>query len=231
MRNILSALAASAALLSITALAVPASAATTTIAQATAAPSDAMKGDAMKGDAMKGGAMKGDAMAADHGRFGGTVDSGKPKLQLTLATIVAGGGPANYKTTTLLGVLAGPKLNAEVASLSKKFGKPAVGQFIKTFDFVIADSLKIVTAAKVPLPKTPAPNPKNGKALAAALYTAGVDPSAGFNVEYMLDHLVTHPVHVQVMKDIDAKYGLAADASYHAVLTQAMSDLKAVYGL
>jgi hypothetical protein len=37
------------------------------------------------------------------------------------------------------------------------------------------------------------PDPKDGKALA-------------------LDTLVTHPVHMQVMKDIDAKFGRAADA-------------------
>jgi hypothetical protein len=42
---------------------------------------------------------------------------------------------------------------------------------------------------------------------------------------------VTHPVHVQVMKDIDAKYGPGADAAYHAVTLQIFQDLKAVYGL
>jgi len=32
-----------------------------------------------------------------------------------------------------------------------------------------------------------------------------------------------------VMKDIDAKWGIAADADYHAILTQAMTDLASVY--
>jgi hypothetical protein len=31
------------------------------------------------------------------------------------------------------------------------------------------------------------------------------------------------------MSDIDAKYGLAADAQYHAILTTAMKDLAAGY--
>jgi hypothetical protein len=89
-----------------------------------------------------------------------------------------------------------------------------------------------VTAAKVALPDTPSPSPTDGKALAAALYTLGVNPDTKtFDVEYMLDGLVTHPIHVAVMNDIDAKYGKPADANYHAVLTQAMTDLKAVYGL
>jgi hypothetical protein len=33
------------------------------------------------------------------------------------------------------------------------------------------------------------------------------------------------------MDDIDAKYGLPADADYHVVLTQAMKDLASVYHL
>ncbi|HEY9179072.1 MAG TPA: hypothetical protein VIO32_00025, partial [Candidatus Baltobacteraceae bacterium] len=66
--------------------------------------------------------------------------------------------------------------------------------------------------------------------LAAALWGAG-QTGTGFNVEVMLDRAVSHPIHVQVMKDIDAKYGIAADADYHAILNTAMHDLAAVYDL
>jgi hypothetical protein len=163
-------------------------------------------------------------------RFGGANYCGAPKLTNTLSLIVAGGGPSHFSTVTAFGVLADGKASAEEAKLIKQYGKPAFGQYIKTFDFVISDALAIVTKAKVPLPKTPDPDPKDGKALAAALYADGVGPN-GFSVEYMLDHLVTHPVHVQVMKDIDAKYGLSADAAYHVVTLQIFQDLKAVYGL
>jgi hypothetical protein len=97
---------------------------------------------------------------------------------------------------------------------------------------VIADSLRLVKANGIALPASPDPDPKDGKALSAALYTAGVDTSTGtYNVEYMLDNLVSHPIHVQVMKDIDAKYGVAADANYHIALLQVMKDLKAAYSL
>jgi len=47
----------------------------------------------------------------------------------------------------------------------------------------------------------------------------------------MLDRAVSHPIHDQVMTAIDKKFGLAADADYHAVLDQAMRDLATVYGL
>jgi hypothetical protein len=181
------------------------------------------------------------AFAADPGmgdmktsgaRFGGSVSTSAPNLQTTLALVIAGGGPADYKTTTLVGVLAGPNANAEVAKLTKQYGAPTVKEFITTFDFVIADALRLVKENGIALPATPTPDPTDGKALSAALYTAGVDSTTGtYNVEYMLDSLVSHPLHVQIMKDIDAKYGVKADATYHIALLQVMQDLKAAYSL
>ncbi|MGH7708615.1 MAG: hypothetical protein ACREM6_11950 [Vulcanimicrobiaceae bacterium] len=157
--------------------------------------------------------------------------TGGPDLPVTLSMIVAGGGPSDFDSVKLVGVLAGAKTAAEVAKLKKPFGAENVGSFLKVFNFVVSDSLAKVTAAKVALPSTPNPDPKDGKALSAALYKLGVNSQGKFNVEYMLDGLVSHPIHVAVMNDIDAKFGRAADANYHVVLTQAMEDLKAVYGL
>jgi hypothetical protein len=164
-------------------------------------------------------------------RFSGPgVYTGAPALPVTLSMVIAGGGPNNFQTTTLVGTLAGAKAGPEVASLTKKFGATKVGNFVKVFNFVVADSLKIVTEKKIALPKTPSPDPQDGKALAAALWGAG-QTGEGFNVEVMLDRAVSHGIHDQVMTDIDGKYGLAADADYHAVLNQAMHDLASVYGL
>ncbi|HYW54449.1 MAG TPA: hypothetical protein VE826_10790 [Dongiaceae bacterium] len=171
------------------------------------------------------------AAGAAKARFSdAAVYSGAPDLPLTLSMIVAGGGPAHFKSTTLVGTLAGAQTKAEVAKLTKQFGAKQVSSFLTVFDFVVADSLKIVTQKKIPLPKQPKPNPKDGKALSAALYTAGV-ANGDYNVENMLDHLVSHPIHVQVMDDIDKKYGRDADGNYHAILTQAVLDLKAAYKL
>jgi len=165
-------------------------------------------------------------------RFSGgcCVYTGAPALKVTLSMVEAGGGPKDFSTVTLLKVLTGTLFDAEVAKLTKEYGKDQVAQFLKTFDFVVNDSLRIVTEKKVALPSAPEPNPKDGKALAAALWSAG-QTGEGFNVEVMLDRAVSHPIHVQVMKDIDAKYGLAADAQYHAILTTAMKDLAAAYHL
>jgi len=160
-----------------------------------------------------------------------TVYTGAPALQTTLSMVIAGGGPSAFSSTKLVGVLAGDKTQAEVQSLTQKFGADNVKSFLNVFNFVVNDSLKYVTEAKIALPSSPSPDPKDGKALAAALYKLGITPAGTYDVEYMLDGLVSHDIHVKVMNDIDAKYGTSADANYHAVLTQAMSDLKSVYGL
>ncbi len=163
-------------------------------------------------------------------RFSGSccVYTGAPALEVTLSMVMAGGGPKDFSTVTLLKKLAGSHFDAEVAKLTKEYGKEQVGQFLKTFDFVVNDSLKIVTEKKVALPSKPSPDPSDGPALAGALWAAG-QTGDGFNVEVMLDRAVSHPIHLQVMGDIDSKYGLAADAQYHTILTTAMKDLAAAY--
>lgn len=165
-------------------------------------------------------------------RFSGSccVYTGAPALQVTLSMVEAGGGPSHFQTVTLLKTLAGSKFDAEVAKLTKQYGKDQVGQFLKTFDLVVSDSLRIVTEKKIALPSKPNPDPHNGEALAGALWAAG-QTGEGYNVEVMLDRAVSHPIHLQVMGDIDNKYGLAADAQYHAILTTAMKDLAAAYHL
>ena len=94
-------------------------------------------------------------------RFAGSccVYTGKPALQVTLSMIEAGGGPKNFQTVALLKTLTGSKFDAEVAKLTKEYGKDQVGQFLKTFDFVVSDSLRMVTMKKVALPGTPSPDP------------------------------------------------------------------------
>jgi hypothetical protein len=163
-------------------------------------------------------------------RFSGPgVYTGQPALPVTLSMIMAGGGPSDFKTITLVKMLAGDKTDAEVASLTQKFGADKVANFVTVFPFVVSDALKIAKEKGVAMPSAPNPDPKNGEALAGALWAAG-QTGMGFSVEVMLDRAVSHPIHEQVMTDIDAKYGIAKDADYHAVLNQAMHDLATVYG-
>ena len=165
-------------------------------------------------------------------RFGGPgVYTGAPALGVTLAVVEAGGGPKNYKTVTLLQTLAGSAFKPEVAKLTKTYGAAEVTQFLKTFDFIIADALHYVTVKHIALPAAPAVDPKNGKALSAALWSASSIGGGKHSVEVGLDHLVGHALHVQIMNDVDKKFGRAADAQYHVILGTALGDLAAAYKL
>jgi len=159
------------------------------------------------------------------------VNHGKPDLRLTLAVVIAGGGPKHFQAAKLISVLAGPLTAAEVAKLKKQYGAKGVQDFLDVFTFAVDDSLAIVTRDKIPLPSTPAPNPSDGKALSAALYKAGITPSGKWDVGYMLETLISHPIHHVVMHDIDEKFTPATNANFHIVLTTAMQDLKSAYSL
>jgi hypothetical protein len=164
-------------------------------------------------------------------RFSGPgIYTGKPALELTLSMILAGNGPQHFDTVALLKDLTGSKFDAEVDKLTKQYGKTKIDNFIKVYEFIVTDSLTIVSDKHIALPKTPVPDPHDGPALAQALWQAG-QTGRGFNVEVLLDRLVSHPIHDQVMDDIDKKYGIAVDADYHAILNTALHDLAAVYGL
>lgn len=170
-----------------------------------------------------------------HGRFSKMrINLGAPDLALAASLIAAGGGPTAFDAPKLVGTLTGTGLasQTELAALTKKFGAQNVASFEKTFDFFITDALAQASAAGIALPATPAPDPTDGKSLSGALYAAGVPAHGRFDVEYMLDALVSHVIHVAVMNDIevDPDLGPKADANYHTVLTGLMLDLKTTYG-
>jgi hypothetical protein len=154
-------------------------------------------------------------------------DTAPPALQTTLALILAGGGASDFKSTTLIGVLAGPNANEEVAKLTKRHGAALVKAYIGTFDFVVADGLRLMKQRDFTLPAAPALDPKDGKALAAALYAAGLDPSTQtFSVDNLLDRLVSRRLRVELMKDVTVRYGRKAAASYHSVTLEVVHDLR-----
>ena len=156
------------------------------------------------------------------------VYTGAPDLPLTLSMILAGGGPEHFAAVPLVKILAGSKSDAEITALKEKFGDQAVQAFVTILPFAVDDSLRIVKQKGIALPSTPNPSPKDGEALAGAVWAAG-QTGHSFNVEVMFDRTLSHGIHIQVMKDIDARYGVAQDADLHAVLNQAMHDLAVVY--
>jgi len=202
---------------------------------ATTAPTTAAAG----GGTMAGGSMSAprdmgkDTMVGGKmmSRYGGPIYSGAPALPVTAALVAAGGGPAHFSTATALTSMLGKAtVAAEVKKLSAQYGAANVTQWLKTFDFAVTDALKIATAKKVSLP---APDPKmTGKALATTLAKAGTAPDGTFQIEFLLDKAVSHPIHVQVMNDIDANaaYGKKADLQYHEISNQAFYDVAQALG-
>jgi hypothetical protein len=158
---------------------------------------------------------------------------GTPDLALTAALVQAGGGAEHFDAAQLVGVLAGANNDAEVSHLTQMYSAERVSQFLRTFTFAIDDSLRIAQSKGIALP-TPAPDlSSDGRALSASLFRAGTMPEGHFDIGYMIEHLVSRPIHVQLMNDInaDAKYGPTVNSDFHVILTTAMYDLKSAYGL
>jgi len=156
--------------------------------------------------------------------------TGPPNLALTLSMVMAGGGPNNFDTTKLMHALWGEKAPAEANRLIGEFGQQEYASFIVVFEYVVSDTLQIAAAKHIALPSKPVPSPSDGHALAMALYTSGIT-GGRFDSEFLLDHLASHPIHVQVMDDIDKKYGRKADGIYHIILHESMEDLKGAYNM
>ncbi|HEU0198285.1 MAG TPA: hypothetical protein VFQ88_13880 [Nevskiaceae bacterium] len=160
--------------------------------------------------------------------YGGPVYSGAPALAATAALVKAGGGAANFNFAHALVAMLGEKtVNAEVAKLTKQYGKKEVDTFLTGMTYAIKDGLKRATEAGI---KLPAPAPLTGTKLAAALVDAGTAPDGTFWSGYLFDHAISHKLHNQVMMDINTNVSAAADGTTHKVLNQAMYDVAQALG-
>ncbi|GAC1307594.1 MAG: hypothetical protein NVS2B3_02480 [Vulcanimicrobiaceae bacterium] len=170
----------------------------------------------------------GSFVAATHARADAILFEGAPNLALTSALVAAGGGPEHFSSMKLFKTVTGSLAGPEAEKLTKQFGSADVANTFAVFDFAIDDVIRVATAKHIALPP-PSPDPADAKALAVALYRAGTTEKGTWDVGYMLEHLITHPIHHVIMHDIDAKFGAANNGSFHMVLTQMMDDLAMAY--
>ncbi|MEO6834573.1 MAG: hypothetical protein ABI231_01510 [Candidatus Tumulicola sp.] len=163
-------------------------------------------------------------------RYGGPSYDGQPALAVTAALVEAGGGVGKFSIVAALTQMVGSSLaDAEVAKLTKQYGKALVAKWITGFNFSVEDSLRVATKAGITLPESS--KDLQGKKLAEALVTAGVDPKTNvFWAGLLYDNAVSHKIHDHVMNDIDAKYGEATDMATHRISNQAMYDLAHALG-
>jgi hypothetical protein len=156
--------------------------------------------------------------------------TGEPDLAAGLALLLAGGGVRSFDGPKLMSTLGGDHTQAEIGSLQERYGADQVKSFLNVLTFAGGEIVRYAAADQLTWPASPVPDPGNGKGLTLYLYGLGVPPGGHFDVEYMLDRLFSHGVHVKVMDEIDANFGHAADANFHAVLSRALVDLNAAYG-
>lgn len=161
--------------------------------------------------------------------FGGPVYHGSPDLPVTVALVMAGGGPKHFSLVTALNHMLGKKtVNAEVSKLVSEYGKARVGKWVSGIDYAVDDTLKIVKEKSITLPK---PANLSGHQLAAKLVRLGTDHNHVFWAGLLFDHLLSHPIHHQVMIDTDKHYGSGYDSNYHAITNQAMYDVAHALGM
>ncbi len=85
--------------------------------------------------------------------YGGPAYMGKPALAVTAALVKAGGGADNFSFAAALVSMLGEKtVNAEVAKLTKQYGKEKVNGFIGGMDYAVNAALRIATQKGVSLP-------------------------------------------------------------------------------
>ncbi len=155
---------------------------------------------------------------------GPTMYDGTPDLRVTAELVAAGGGPAHFNAKQLVGVMAGKNAPAALAYLTKTYGAANVAAFFRTFTYVVNDSLRYATAKGIKLPAVSMPS---GAVLTQHLFAAGTLPNGTYDVGYMLEKLVSHPIHMWVMWDINRQpdLGKQTDETFHIILTDAMHKL------
>jgi hypothetical protein len=156
---------------------------------------------------------------------------GKPDLGLTLAIVAAGGGPAHFTSARLFRALAGPHAGAESRKLTRLYGKAKMAAFMQTFTFAVHDLALLFKMNDVALPGKPSIAPDKGRAIVGAIYHDGIMPTGKYDCGYMMEHLMTHPVHVVLMHDIDVAHGHGPrhNANFHIILTRMVVDLRNLY--
>ncbi len=159
-----------------------------------------------------------------HGRY-----FGKPDLALTSTMIAAGGGPKEFSSRALFQNLTGVDASRESAALVARFGAENVKEFFITFDAFVDLAIKEAGRQQLALPP---PSVLGGRTLAQSLFAAGVMPDRRYDVGYMLEHLLSRPMHVILMREADASpaVGNAKNAEFHIILGAAMNDLHKLYG-
>jgi len=139
---------------------------------------------------------------------------------LLSAVVTLGGGPDHFSGATFRRALSA-RAASEDQTLRTAVGTAMVDRFDDVFTYVVLDGIGTMKRSGRPLPP---PSSADAKAVAAALYQAGLHDGA-FDVERVFDTLFSPAVHNHAMVAVGRKYGADGETAYHVVLARLVQDL------
>ena len=139
---------------------------------------------------------------------------------LLSAVVTLGGGPDHFSAAAFRRALSMPA-TGEDQTLRTAVGSAVVDRFDDVFTYVILDGIGTMKRSGKPLPP---PTSTEAKAVAAALYQAGLHDGA-FDVEHLFDTLFSPAVHNHAMIAVGRKYGANGETAYHVVFARLVQDL------
>lgn len=156
---------------------------------------------------------------------------GRPDLGLAVAIDKAGTGHGHFDANRLFAVLAGKNADKERNHLERLYGRGKFHAFMQTWTFSGRDLEQLLRDNRVTLPSSPRVSPDDGKAMSIAIYHDGIMPTGKFDCGYMMEHIISHPIHVALMHDIDMHqlHGAKHNANFHVMFTRVVLDLKNDY--
>ena len=141
-------------------------------------------------------------------------------VALLSAVVTLGGGPDHFSAAAFRRALSA-LVASEDQTLRTAVGTAMVDRFDDVFTYVVLDGIGTMKRSGKPLPP---PTSTDAKAVAAALYQAGLHDGA-FDVERLFDSLFSSPVHNHAMVAVGRKYGANGETAYHVVLARLVQDL------
>lgn len=155
--------------------------------------------------------------------FGGPLYVGSAELPVAANFIQAGGGPGSFSMIRAWGNMIGADaLQVDLTKLTRVYGRHATDQFVRLFDFAMADAWNRAGMDNV---KMPGPNGNNGRVLALTILRAGRAPDGQLWAGYLFGHVLSPRIYSQVTADVNNRYGIDADARFNRMADQFMDDV------
>jgi len=144
--------------------------------------------------------------------------AGSANLNLASSLISSGGGPGSYSTVRAFDAMIGPDaVLANERQIATTFGQSSEDQFVRMFDYAIADAWQLAGKDNVSIP---APSGSTGQALATQLVQAGVGAGGTFDASRMFTSLFGDEIAGQVMADLNTKFGPGASNNFDRMADQ-----------